>query len=212
MSWLANETIVSGVISGGLGMLGGVIGAMGAFYAAKRQMNKQFEKQDNDRLIELRIGKMNESLEMLNDFLNELNVMRGIIYDVELNYQKFLERRVTSATKSSFFKEDNYQKMQDKRHSLIKKKDLVKKNKYFLNNVVNLNDLYDETGNFIESYKKFIKLFGTLDSFTSIKISDLSKEFDERAIEMQDCYKKLNKSVSSMIESVEHEMDKILKV
>lgn len=111
IDWISDKTIISGILS----MLGGLFGAMGAYFVSIRQMKKQFEKQDKDRVIELRINKLNESLELLNNFSSTLNITKGLIMDVEINYTNSNAEGFSHITKDGIFKEDSYQKLKDKR-------------------------------------------------------------------------------------------------
>lgn len=88
----------------------------------------------------------------------------------------------------------------------------VKNNRIFLAKIVNLNDFYEKTGKFIAAFKEFAGIFKIFDSNQPIILSYSNEIFDEKTIEMSKCYKELDKEVLNMIDLIEKEIERLLKV
>lgn len=205
------DSNTSNIISGILSMIGGLAGAFGAYYVATMQMKKQFKKQDKDRVIELKILKLNETLELINEFLHILQVWRGLMLNVEMRIRKFKEKGITHVVEASIFYDNEKDEIKKNIHRLVSIKDTLKKNKIFLSGLIDLEGIYNSTSEFTESNKKFIYSFNVFKSDDTI-LARLGQEFDEVTIEISSSYDNLDSEIRRVITLIENSMKELLEL
>lgn len=202
----------SNIISGVLSMIGGIAGAFGAYYVATVQMKKQFKKQDKDRVIELKILKLNETLELINEFSHILQVWRGLMLNVEMRIKEFKEKGIPHIVEASIFYDNEKDEIKKNIHRLIFIKDTLKKNKIFLSGLIDLERIYNSTSEFTESNKKFIYSFNGFKSDDTMLLTRLGQEFDEVTIEISSSYDNLNSEIRRVITLIENSIKELLEL
>lgn len=201
-------TIISGVLS----MIGGFAGALGAYFVASNQMNKQFQKQDKDRVIELRIEKLNETLEIINEFLHVLQLWRGMSLNVEMSVKKCIDKEYTHVVESDIFVDSNLTEIKDQITKLVSLKDTLKKNKIFLSGLTDLEEIYESTRFVVDSNQKFTFIFDEFKTVNSIWTSEITPLFNEVIIDINRSYKNLDKEIHNVISLLEDSIKKLLNL
>jgi hypothetical protein len=113
------------IISGLLSMIGGMVGALGAFFIARMQMTKQidiqFEKEHKKMIIEIKIIKIQEAIKIYNSLQDKFQ----LIVNLYNSFNKEVKRN-SMYEKNSIDLDDIYKnvyvklKFQDKSLDLIK--------------------------------------------------------------------------------------------
>lgn len=201
-----SATILSGVLS----MFGGALGALGAYFVATHQTKKQFEKEDRDRALELRIEKLNEALMITNDFLHHLQMIKGKFGNIE----RFVGRCIkygSEIIKSAEFNESIIKELLIEIKECDAYKNELKKYKIFTPKNLYYQQIYDITSELIDSYKDYFHQF---DRFrTQMYISDeLKSRHPMLVIECDIEYKKLEEILEGVIEILESEIQKLLNL
>lgn len=206
------DTNTSTIISGVLSMIGGFAGAYGAYHFATKQMKEQFKKQDKDRVIELKILKLNETLELVNEFSHILQVWRGLIFNVEIKVKESKEKEYTHLVESQIFNENEKDEIKKNIHRLVSIKDSLKKNKIFLSGLTDLEGIYNSTSEIAESNKKFINSFNDFKTSDTMKLSRLGQEFVEVTTEISSSYENLDSEIQRVITLIENSMKELLEL
>lgn len=204
------EANTATIISGFLSMAGGAAGAFGAYYVATMQMKKQFRKQDIDRVIELRIIKLNESLELTNEFLHILQIWRRLTSNVEMRVTELQNRGYTHVVEPSIFRDNERDEIKKNIQKLVSIKDTLKKNKIFLTGITDLEKIYISSDEVVESNTKFNNLFNGFKLSTSLELAKLGQEFDKVMSEISGSYSKLDKELCSIITLIENAIKELL--
>lgn len=199
------------IIGGLLSMIGGIVGALGAYFVASMQIEKQFAKQDKDRVIELKILKLNETLELANEFLHILQVWRGLTYNVEIRVKQFKEKKLTHVNELNIFNDNEQQDIKKNIQKLVFAKDTLKKNKVFLSGITDLQEIFNLTSGVVESNKKLLNSFNIFKTKQSLRLADLGPEFDEVVFEVGNNYKELDKEIRNVITLIECSMKDLLE-
>ncbi|OXS70217.1 hypothetical protein B1B04_18820 [Lysinibacillus sp. KCTC 33748] len=91
-----DSTNKAAIIGGVLSMLGGAIGAFGAYFIARWQMNvlleRQYEKEKNKLAWEIRVNKKLEVVQILNNKINDLDLFWKEYTSHSVDLGLFLER------------------------------------------------------------------------------------------------------------------------
>lgn len=190
------------LISGILGMFGGVVGAIAAFFAASYQIKKQFEKKDKDRIIELRIEKQTETLNFAQEFLNVLYSWSSsfsrsgqkIRFHMEENHLEVLENPKSLITNELEDLQNRMEKLESYRIPLYK-------NRIFLD-PVKVEGLFGP----------FMEMKPTCDRYISKMNSEVLKcsELDEVTNELRGYYYNLEETIRDFINELEKNIQKLL--
>ena len=203
-------TLVSGIISGALSMLGGIIGAVGAFFAANQQIKKQFSKQDNDRVLELRIEKLNEALVITNDFLHHQQKLKGKLSTIEIHVKETFKKNHTYVSESTELNKKSIDDLLTEIKELTMYKDSLKKYKIFVPNDLNYQLIYDNTSNLIDSYKRYLNEFKDIQN--GVRTDKLRVVHDQLIKDYDDAHKYLEKTLSGSVECLENDIKNLLKM
>ena len=201
-------TIIGGILS----MFGGIVGALGAYFVASMQIKKQFSKQDTDRVIELRILKLNETLEITNEFLHTLQVWQGLTSNIELKVREVKLKGNTHVNESDIFHDNDQEEIKTEIRNLVSIKNDLKKNKIFLSGISDLQDIYNLTSEVVDNNNKFLNFFNTFKSKKSIEIKKLGTEFDEVIIRVNDTNNKLESEIQKVINLTENKIKNLLNM
>lgn len=132
------------LLSGAMSMIGGALGALGAYWVATYQTKKQFLKQDSDRVLELRIDKMNGALTNIYSYLSDVQFNNNLIGIIKGQVEN---PKFESITNSSDLTADKIKDSLNK----IKKYDVymskLEEYKIFIPNVIDFLKIKETTSN-----------------------------------------------------------------
>lgn len=205
------DTNTATLISGALSMLGGFAGAIGAYWVATHQTKKQFEKQDMDRVLELRIEKMNDALNIANEYLHQAQKLKGKIYNIEIYVKEVMEKH-TILVANEIISKNIVENLLTEIKEFATFKDSLKKFKIFVPLNVDYQEIYDKTSGAVDSYKSFLKKFNGFTTSASIKTSDLKFNYDELKIKCDDDHKQLEAVLEKTIKGLETEILTLLEM
>ncbi|MFS0817092.1 hypothetical protein ABC382_08930 [Lysinibacillus sp. 1P01SD] len=203
-------TLLSGVISGALSLIGGIVGAIGAFLAANKQIKKQFSKQDNDRVLELRIEKLNEALVITNDFLHHQQKLKGKLSNIEIYIKEIFKKNHTYVSESADFNKKSIDDLLSEIKELTMYKDSLKKYKIFAPDDLNYQSIYDKTSSLIDSYKRYLLEFKDIQK--GVRTDKLQVVHDSYIIDYDKTHNQLEKVLNESVECLEKEIKKLLEI
>jgi gas vesicle protein len=194
------------LLSGAMSMVGGAIGAAGAYWVANTQIKKQFLKQDKDRVLELRIEKLNEVLTTTNIYLGNIKSDKKVADLIRNKIEKSKDATLRADSDLNKGMIDEVKLRNQKYDSFVSK---LVEYKIFIPDGIDIKEINNATNTFLKSYKSFLfKLEGFA---TSIPIHDLKNNPNT----MNDCevaYQKLDSKLEEVIGILENEIKKLLKI
>lgn len=149
------------IISGLLSMVGGGIGAFGAYLVSVNQMEKSRKFDDEKRLIDLKVLKIDETIRELNELKYIINSTERHFKDILLSTKLYKENEYPSINKVHL----NYESIVFVREACSMIEQIIKiinKNKWYIKTQINIDELYNERSNYCESLKKFNLLFNQI--------------------------------------------------
>lgn len=204
------DTNVITLISGILSMLGGALGALGAYFVATHQTRKQFEKQDNDRVLELRIEKLNQALTITNDYLNHLQKIKGKFGNVEKYVNECFKKNYTHIGENPVLNKVIVSELLEEIRKCSSYKNELKKYKIFTPESFNYQSIFNNTSELINYYKIYFREF---DDFpNSISVAKLNAVHFNLVGECDKSYVVLEKVLIDAINILEVEIQKLLKL
>lgn len=207
MSMTGNEaTIASGVLS----MAGGIIGAIGAYCAAKHQMKKTKSIDDVNRLVDLKIMKLDETIGTFNDLKYLINSTDGYIKDINIIIALNKENGHTHIGKNEI-KTEYIENLESTWRNIEQIVNRININKWYIKNQIDMDEFYEIRSAYSQVLKKYNATFSSFKSKESIR---LTKEFDsmfEVCIRAYDeKYKIFIDFIEKVILNLELEIEKVL--
>jgi len=202
------------IISGLLSMVGGIAGAFGAYFVATYQMKKQFENQEKNRALELKINKSNIALNKLVGLKEFVHKIKGELTNMEVEVIKAVSRR------ERFLLLNKYDLI-DKNYRDQLKLDIdvilgfrkeIEKLKIFIKNEVDIDTFNVEVFKYIDAYKKYINLNWEFEDSISVTEVDLYSKWLEINAEFNFNNENFIEILNENIIKIENYITEILEV
>ncbi|MFY2307653.1 hypothetical protein ACOSZE_09325 [Lysinibacillus fusiformis] len=207
-------TMNSGLLSGILSLCGGIVGAFGAYFVAANQMNKQFEKQDRNRSLEIKIDKANEALNTLIELKNltvslysgSIVPLKGdLIFELEhdhlpflININQLVDEKYTKTLESNVFR-------------ILEFKQQIEQLRIFINKEIDYNNFDYCVNKFIQEYKRFINLNWEFDDDIYISnVDDFESDLFIFTVNIDHEYSEFIKVIDSDIQKIENYITGVL--
>lgn len=202
------DTNTATIISGLLSMVGGIVGAGGAFWAARHQMNKSKEKDNENRLIDLKVMKLDETISNFNDLKLLINSVDGNVKDINITVEVLKGKGNSHIDYNDinlqFLK--SVKNTSDKLESIINKIDT---NKWYIKSKIDLDQLYNLRSEYLGVLKKYSVLFSGIEK-TSIYIKVFYDKFKICEGNYDSKFQVVNQFAEKAILTLEKEVEKIL--
>ncbi|WP_446935913.1 hypothetical protein [Lysinibacillus fusiformis] len=198
------------LLSGAMSMAGGIAGAVGAYWIASQQIKKQFTKQDNDRVLELRIEKLNEALTISNDYLNHLQKFKGKFSSIEIYINECIKNNYSHINESSTLSKSIVNELLTEVRECTSYKNELKKYKIFTPTKLDYQSIYDKTSELIENYKLYFKEFN--DFPNSVSVAKVNVVHSDLVAKCDNGYVELEKVLKNIIDILEQEIKKLLNL
>lgn len=195
-------TLLSGLMS----MIGGALGAFGAYVVAKHQMNKTKEKDNENRLIDLKVMKLDETIRNFNDLKLLINSTNGYVNDINNAVLVIRgQKSILNNTDINLQYLKNINEVSSKLESTINK---INVNKWYIKNIIELNQLYKLRSEYLNVLIKFSTLFSGIEN--TIKINEFYNKFEICKSDYDSNFARLKQFVEKVVLMLEEEVEKIL--
>lgn len=198
-------TIISGVLS----MAGGIIGALGAFYAAKHQMKKTKAIDDENRLVDLKITKLDETVRMFNDLKFLINSTDGYVKDMNMGIKDRKEKLYTYLIEDSE-KKRFIEKFTSTRKNIEQIINDININRWYIKNHLDIDVLYETRSSYSDALKRYNSIFGGAESDKKITLETIDT-LDSAKRTYDENYKIFIGFIEKIISEMEVEIEKIYK-
>lgn len=201
------------IIGGILSMIGGAIGAMGAYIVATYQMNKQSEIQEKNRALELKVNKSNTALNKLIELKELIYSIRGNLYDMEIEIKNKIQANKFQYLNEYLLVEDVYrnQLMPNIDKILNKRKD-IEQLKIFISKEVDFELFNKEVFEYIEAYKSYINLNWEFEDSIDAFETDVYKIWRKIYADYDSSYEKFIAILNTKIKKIENYIIKIIEI
>lgn len=206
-----DSNIVS-LISGVLSMAGGALGAIGAYMVAKHQINKTRKIDAENRLIDKKITKLEETIRYFNDLKYLINSTDGNIKNINLTIEAHKNYNHIVIAKSNFDSIwiENLNNIQVNIERILNG---VNVNKWYVQHNFDYEELYKLRLNYANVIGKYRINFSSFKHNETINLTD---GFVDRIRVFERAYDKEYKIFIDFIEKVivelENENEKILSI
>lgn len=201
------------IIGGILSMVGGAIGALGAYVVATYQMNKQTENQEKNRALELKVNKSNTALNKLIEMKELIYSIRGNLYNMEMEIDQKIQANRLQYLNKYLLVEDIYLKqlMPNIDKILSSRKD-IEQLKIFINKELDFELFNEEVFKYIEAYKSYINLNWEFEESIDSFETDVYRMWVKIYAEFESSYEKIIKTLNTKIQKIENYIIKIIEV
>ena len=206
-----NSSNLATLINGILGMLGGVLGAFGAYSAANSQMKKQFEKIDRDRVLEIKVQKLVETLDELNQIKHLFSKWYGYTTTIEMGIDKKIGHD-TYFLKEEVLVDYLDEKINDCLSEIVHTKDSLKRNKIFYEKIIDVEQLYNQVSDLSEVKERFFRELFDISNTNVVDMDYIIGEFKMITLETSKINSVFNIYLQESINKLEMEINRLLKI
>ncbi|MFJ3386638.1 hypothetical protein [Lysinibacillus sp. NPDC086135] len=201
------------IIGGILSMIGGALGALGAYIVATYQMNKQFENHEKNRALELKVNKSNTALNKLVELKEFVHKIKGELTNMEVEVSEKILRRGLRLLHQYNLVDGIYRdQLKLDIDEILSFRKEIEKLKIFIKNEVDIDTFNVKVFKFIDAYKNYINLNGefedTIDAFEidgHLKWIEINGEFNSN-------YEIFIEVLNENIIKIENYITKILEI
>ncbi|MFB7159561.1 hypothetical protein [Lysinibacillus sp. NPDC056232] len=201
------------IIGGILSMIGGALGALGAYIVATYQMNKQFENHEKNRALELKVNKSNTALNKLVELKEFVHKIKGELTNMEVEVSgKILRKRLRLINQYNLVDNSYRDQLKLDIDEILSFRKEIEKLKIFIKNEVDIDTFNVEVFKFIDAYKNYINLNWEFDDSIDALKNDVYLKWIEINGEFNSNYEKFIEVLNENIIKIENYITKILEV
>lgn len=203
-----HATIISGVLS----MAGGAIGAMFAYKAAIKQMTDGKKRDDANRILDIKVKKLEDVIAHFNDLLLIIKTTDGYLKDLYITMDVYKDKRYTHLNHDNINVE-SFSKMREATSKIEIYISRLNSYRWFVTELIDFDTMYTSRTDYSEAVKKIRILFSSVENKVSLELNDsfytklsLSEEnYDEK-------YKSFEGFLDETIKKLENEIKSTLSI